>query len=148
MTYKRDTYQHMLAVIIIKGKIYLLWNELLSSPLYAEFSIRICSITGGTPQVSTAEVAFDLPFHLPLPAPIISTCLKIDLDLDTYKVLSDLSSFLNGALSNLRPLQCPSAALFSLWWNGWHLRPKFGWWSQTPEPIFLRCHWHLCTLGS
>ena len=70
-------------------------------------------MTGGTPQVSIAEVAFDFPFHLPLPAPMISTCLRMDFDLETYKVLSDLSSFLKGALSNLRPRQCPSAALFS-----------------------------------
>ena len=70
-------------------------------------------MTGGTPHVSTAEVALDFPFHLPLPAPMISTWLKTDFDLETYKVLSDFSSFLKGALSNLRPRQCPSAALFS-----------------------------------
>ena len=70
-------------------------------------------MTGGTPQVSIAEVALDFPFHFPLPAPMISTCLRTDFDLETYKVLSDLSSFRKGALSNLRPLQWPSAALFS-----------------------------------
>ena len=69
-------------------------------------------MTGGTPQVSIAEVALDFPFHFPLPAPMISTCLRTDFDLETYKVLSDLSSFRKGALSNLRPLQWPSAALF------------------------------------
>ena len=68
-------------------------------------------MTGGQPQVSIAEVALDFPFQWPRPAPIISTCFKIDLDLDTYKVLSGVSSFLNGALSNLKPLQCPVAAL-------------------------------------
>lgn len=117
-------------------------------PLYAEFSIKICCITGGMPHVSTAEVAFDLPFHFPLPAPMISTCLKMDLDLDTYRVLSAVNSLSKGALSNLRPLQWPSAYLFSLWWKGMHLRPKLGWWSHTPEPIFRLCHWHLSTVGS
>ena len=70
-------------------------------------------MTGGTPQDSMAEVALGLPFHWPLPAPETSTNFKIDFDLETYKVLSDFNSFLNGALSNLRPLQWPSAARFS-----------------------------------
>ena len=49
----------------------------------------MCSMSGGTPHVSMADVALAIPLNLPrsanlpLPAPATTTCLSTDLELLT-----------------------------------------------------------------
>lgn len=69
------------------------------------------SMTGGTPQVSMAEVALGRPRNLPRPAPVTTTCRRTDLEVRTYRVLSAVRSLRYGADSNRRPRQWPLADL-------------------------------------
>ena len=71
-------------------------------PLYAEFSTKILSITGGTPHVSIADVVLNWPKNCPRPAPRMATFLNTDFEYDTYKVFSKLKLLSYGALSYLK----------------------------------------------